>query len=404
MKRTASRWIAGASAILVVASMDAARRPRYGGELRIETRAMPRTLDPAELQAQELGETPWLAGAVFETLVRLDDRGDPQPWLAASWTHDTQRKCWIFTPRASVLLHNGATWSPAPITIADEKPIEQILRDLSRPRNAIVIRGADGSLIGTGPFKIARWEARKSAALAAHDGYWGGRPYLDSVQIQFGRDYADQTADLQLGKADVIDARLPLLKVPAARPAETLALQFDAQVPDAIREAIALSIDRTAIHSVILQKQGVASAALLPQWLSGYSFLFTAERNVARARQLVSSPVSLNWSYDAKDPLIRSIAQRIEVNVREAGITLHASTNAREAALIKLPLTSADPMIALEDISAMLKIPLAGSIPYENERALLSGFRVIPILHLPKVWSLSSHVRNWPRLEEVWLE
>jgi MarR-like DNA-binding transcriptional regulator SgrR of sgrS sRNA len=386
--------------LLIFAPADGARRPRYGGELRIEMRAAPRTLDPAEAPA----ELSWVYGAVFETLVRLDEHGDPQPWLAASWSHDAARKSWVFTPRANVILHNGTVWTPEPIVIPDEKPIEQILLDLSRPRNAVVIRAPGGSLIGTGPFRIARWDAVRSAALVAHDAYWGGRPYVDSLEIRFGREYAEQAADLQLGKADVIEAQLPAKKAPASRTAEVAALVFDARVPEATREAVALSIDRAAIHSVILQNQGEASAALLPEWLSGYAFLFAAERNMARARQLVPVPVSLNWSYDAKDPLIRSLAQRIEVNVREAGIALRLSTGSHDLELMKLPVTSVDPLIAIEDIAGILKTPVSGSSAYEIERTLLAGHRVIPIVHLPKAWAVSARVRNWPHLKDVWLE
>ena len=396
MKRIASQWIAAASAIFALGSIHAARRPRYGGELRIEMRAAVRTLDPVE------AEPVFFTGAVFETLVRLDDRGDPRPWLATSWTHDPARKCWIFAARANVALHNGTVWSPAPIEVADDKSIEEILREMSRPKNAVVIRAADGSLIGTGPFRIARWEAGKSATLAAHDAYWGGRPYLDSIDIRMGREYADQAADLQLGKADVIESTSR--KQTSAVPTQVLALQFDARVPDVIREAVAFSIDRSTIHSVILQKQGEASGALLPQWLSGYSFIFATARNVARARQLVTAPAALAFSYDSKDAVLRPVAQRIEVNVREAGITLRWSAGTGDVKLMRLPVTSRDPMVALEDMAAILKTPLAASVPYEAERALLDGYRVIPIVHLPEMWAPSPRVHEWPRLADVWLE
>jgi ABC-type transport system substrate-binding protein len=153
MKLTRSRWIAAVSALVALGSLEAARRPHYGGELRVETRA---TNDDA------------IDPLVFETLVRIDDRGIAQPWLATSWTHDAARKAWIFTPRANVLLHNSEVWSPPEISVADDKPIAEILRELARPRNAIRV-----GQVGTGPFKISRWDAGKSATLAAHDGYWG---------------------------------------------------------------------------------------------------------------------------------------------------------------------------------------------------------------------------------------
>lgn len=403
MKRTALRWIAGASAIVFLTGIQAARRPRYGGELRVEMRATPRTLDPVEADPDAL----LLSGAVFETLVRLNDRGDPEPWLATSWSHDTARKYWVFAARTNAILHDGSVWSPKPIEVSDAKPIDEILREMSRPKNAIVIRAADGSLIGTGPFRVTRWDAGKSAMLVAHDGYWGGRPYLDSIDIRMGRELADQAADLQLGKADVIEGQ-PGAKKQAAPLTEVLALAIDARAGDAVREAVALSIDRAAIHNVILQKQGVASAALLPQWLSGYSFLFSAERNVARAKQLVPAPVTLAFSYDAKDPVIRAVGQRIEVNLREAGVTTRVSATAADMRLLRLPVTSRDPMFALEDMAGILKLPVSpinpGSRAYDVERALLDGYRVIPIVHLPKIWSLSPRVRGWPKLADVWLE
>jgi len=397
MKRTALRWIAAASTLAVLGTIDAARRPRYGGDLRIEMRAAMRTLDPIEAPP----EAALLTQAVFETLVRLDNRGDPQPSLAISWMHDTARKCWVFTPRANVMLHNGTMWTPAPIEAPDDQPIERILREMSRTRNAVVIRGADGSLTGTGPFKIAQWDAEKSAKLVAHDGYWGGRPYLDSIDVRMGRDLSDQNADLQLSKADVVEGQIA--HRPSGAPDEVMALEFDHRVPENVREAVALSIDRAAIHKVILQGQGEVSGALLPRWLTGYSFLFPVDRNVARARQIAGS-ATLGFSYDVKDPMIKAVAQRIEVNVREAGIVTRPAQGSPDVRLIRLLVASRDPWVSLEEIASILKAPAPAASPYEWERALLDGFRVVPIVHIAKAWALSPRVKNWPRLADIWLE
>src|SRR6266481_2117513 len=96
---------------------------------------------------------------------------------------------------------------------------------------------------------------------------------------------------------------------------ETLALRFEGERAGAtLREAVALAIDRGAIHNVLLQRQGEVSGALLPRWLSGYSFVFPAERSVARARQLSSGSPPLAFAYDAQDAVVRAIAERIAVN------------------------------------------------------------------------------------------
>ena len=45
---------------------------------------------------------------------------------------------------------------------------------------------------------------------------------------------------------------------------------FGARIDDPrLREALALCVDRAAIHNVLLQRQGEIRGALLPQWLSG---------------------------------------------------------------------------------------------------------------------------------------
>jgi hypothetical protein len=60
-------------------------------------------------------------------------------------------------------------------------------------------------------------------------------------------------------------------------------------------------------------------------------------------------------------------------------------------------------MTALEDLASIQKASVTGSA-YETERAMLAGFRVIPLFHLPLAWALNPHVRNGPRLADVWLD
>jgi peptide/nickel transport system substrate-binding protein len=418
MKLTASASLAAASTFLALAMLKAESRPHYGGALRLEMSAALNNLDPAEIPSDPavLEAKERLVPAVFETLVRLDERGMPQPWLATSWTHDLARKLWVFAARPNVRMHNGTTWVPAAalLEVADDRPIEQILREMAQPWNAIVVREQDGSLTGTGPFRIAKWEAGKAATLAAHEGHWKGRPYLDSIEIQMGRDLRDQTQDLQLGKTDVTDASLGTFLGTSqgtgeAMPDETLALVFDTpRASTSVREAVSLSIDRTTIRRVLLKGHGNISGALLPQWLSGYSFLFDGKRDVVRARQLAAGALPLTFAYDRQDAVLRSIAERISVNAMEAGITMRPGNGAADVRLVALPVASRDELAVLADMAAILKAPfsLASSFasgPYEAERALLNGFGVVPLFHLARSWSLAPRLQNWPDLPNVWI-
>src|SRR5579863_4393476 len=369
MKPSALPWIAAASVLVAAVIAKAESRPRYGGTLRIEISAALNNLDPAEIpnDPAPLEAKARLVPAVFETLVHLDDSGKPQPWLATSWTHDVLRKRWVFTARPHVRLHNGMMWTPTASSLEtpDDRPIEQILREMARPWNAIVVREPDGALTGTGPFRVARWEAGKAATLVANEAHWKGRPYVDSVEIQMGRDLRDQTQDLQLGKADVTDASVATTD--DSRAQETLALVFDSpRSTPAMREAVALSLDKVVIRKVLLKAHGDITGALLPQWLSGYSFLFDSKRDVAHARQLAAGSSPLTFAYDRQDAVLRSIGERISVNAMEAGITMRPGNGAADVRLVMIPVTSRDELAALADIAAMFRTPFSfAAAPYE---------------------------------------
>ncbi len=407
MKPTASPWIAAASALFALAILQAESRPHYGGTLRVEMSAALNNLDPAEIPSDPLAleAKARLVPAVFETLIRLDASGKPQPWLATSWTHDAARKRWVFTARPGVRLHNGMMWAPSASSLeaADDRPIEQILREMARPWSAIVVREADGTLTGTGPFRVARWESGKGATLVANEAHWKGRPYLDSIEIQMGRDLREQAQDLQLGKTDVTDASVGTSD--ESRTEETLALVFDtARSTAAVREAVALSIDKVAIRRVLLKGRGDISGALLPQWLSGYAFLLDGKRDVARARQLATGSPPLTFAYDRQDAVLRSIGERISVNAMEAGISLRPGNGMVDVRLVMIPVTSRDELAALSDMAVVLKAPFSfAGTPYEAERALLDGFHVVPLFHLGRNWSLVPRVRSWPDLPNVWI-
>jgi MarR-like DNA-binding transcriptional regulator SgrR of sgrS sRNA len=432
MRLTASRSIALISCAIAVAALEAARRPHYGGTLRIEMHAAVANLDPAGKPADsaEADAKEKLTGQVFENLIRIGENGEPQPHLALSWTHDAAHKRWLFAARPRVLLHNGIAWDPPGGTVAvdDRKPIEEILRNLAKPESAVVVHAPDGSLLGTGPFRIAKWDAKKSLTLEAHDGYWRGRPYLDAIDVQLGRAQRDQALDFELAKTDVIELPLSEVrrtqqrggKVVASAPVETLALVIDSGKPDPdrLREALALSIDRAAIHNVLLQRQGEIAGALLPQWLTGYAVLFPTERNLPRAKELAAGVQPLAFAYDRQTPLLRSIAERIALNAGEAGIVLRpVSGGAADVRLVELRITSLDAGYALADLASALQSPLAmtpaanPSNLYELERALIGSRRVIPLFHLPAAYQLGANVHGlatpmadqW-RLADVWLD
>src|SRR3954452_1475808 len=51
------------------------------------------------------------AAAIFDTLTTLDDKGQPQPKLALSWSHSDDFKTWTFKLRPGVKFHDGTPFN-----------------------------------------------------------------------------------------------------------------------------------------------------------------------------------------------------------------------------------------------------------------------------------------------------
>jgi ABC-type transport system substrate-binding protein len=458
MRLSVYRSVAIVSALSAIAPLYAARRPRYGGTLRVEMRAAVQSLDPAEwpLAAPDPASRERLASLVVEPLVRIGESGRAEPALAVSWKHDAEYKRWQFRLRSGVKFHDGSPLDPTAaaaalnagelrasptedgVVIQTGQPMPALLAELADLRHAIVIRTADRGLIGTGPFRIAQWDAGRRALFNANEDYWDGRPFLDAIAVEMGRTTREQALDLEFGRADFVETGPNELrrlmqggfKTWSSAASNLLAIEFERGRPAAadarVREAIALSVDRAAIHNVLLQKEGETASGLLPEWLGGYAFLFSNARDVARARQQASAVTTLQpltLAYDATDPVLRAIAERVALDAREAGLRVQASAQAAhpDLRLVRVALHSADPADALRHLAEALGLagsdaaqaPETPEALYAAERAFLEEFRAIPLVHLPDTyagtraigaWRTSGVLKsgNW-RLDDLWM-
>ena len=429
MRRTG--WL-----FLVAISALAATRPRYGGTLRMEMRERIAAVEPAAR----------IGPLIFDRLVRFDDNGKPQPELAVAWQADAAQKRWEFRLRPGVKFHDGYPLTAAAVSgalqrlispgttvsisgeslvVQGDRPLTGLLAELARPSASITARGPDGALVGTGPFRVVRFDRERRVSLAAFDEHWGGRPFVDGIEIEMGRPAREQFVDLQVGKTDLIELAPNEMRAAADRgthvwvsaPVELLALVFGQE--SRLREPLALAIDRAAIQTVLLQRQGVVTGALLPQWLTGWAFLFPAGRDLPRARQLAaeipSAERTLPLAYDAADAQARILAERIAVNARDAGIMLQVTSQPRsELRLVRTRFYSLAPARALEEIAAGLGLTAGSQNVYAAERALLEGNRVVPLFHLPDAYGVGPKVRTWLKpgvgrmgvlpLADIWLE
>jgi ABC-type transport system substrate-binding protein len=452
---------------IIFSPARASERPRYGGVLRVEMRARVNSMDPRgwNPDAADAGATERLLGLVFERLVRMNDAGQPHPALAATWQHDANFTHWQFQIRAGVKFHDGtvlssdvvvaalqaedaARWTVsvagAGVAFEFKSPRPNLLAELASGRS-FIFRAAQDTVVGTGAFRITDWQAQKRLELKANDDDWAGRPFVDRVEIALGVASQQQVVDLELGKVDVIEllpsltrraAQVSGARVSASAPSELWALVISprsgAAYDPRFTQALSLAIDRASIVNVLLQRQGEPAGSLLPQWLSGYAFLFPAEVNVVDAKKIRSefaaSPLQ-TLVYDGADPSAVLVAQRIAVNARDAGINLSvagesasngSATGNSDVRLVRWRIAAPDAREALATLIIRLNgaqaeaafMPLeTPEQRYTAERAVLDRGRIIPVAFVPEIYAVGAQVKDWMppkwggwRLEDLWLE
>jgi peptide/nickel transport system substrate-binding protein len=462
-----------AALMFVGTTATAETRPHYGGTLRVMLQSAPAVLElPSNATPADYWDMARTLSLVGDTLVRLDAQDRPQPALAVAWQSDPSARHWQFTLRRGVKFHDGSAASPAAIAqilgalhpswsvraaadpmtvmIDSDTPMPSLLAELALPRNLLLKHDASGVPIGTGPFLVAAWQPGTTLRLAANEESWAGRPFVDAVEIEFGKSLRDQAIALELDKADIIEVAPQAANGSMRRgassslslPVELLALVFSpnskAQDPR-LRDALALAIDRKSIQSVLLKGAGEPAASILPNWLTGYSTVFSTSANPQHARTLLadSRQPGLNptygLTYDPRDPQAQLIAERIALNASEFGINVQVSlSGVEDIRLMRVVLPSPDPATALGEAARQLGLQQVGSpqpvFPatsrgnssdlddlYQAERGLLTGYAAIPLFHLPVESAAGSRVRNWasdhlgtwsevgPSLANIWL-
>ena len=430
LRRLASSFFI--AAIGLTASVPAAARshPHYGGTLHVETAG-----DPWQRPngvARRL---------VFDGLTTVDAGGNVRAALSVDWESQDANHRWIFRLRPGVRFHDGSSvtsvavvaslnascptncpWTAihatgSSVVFTSDSPMPALPAVLATDDFLISLtvtsdgKTPDGAT-GTGPF-IANGFNNSVLTLVANDTCWHGRPFVDAIDIRSRRSVPDQWLDLSAGRADVVEvpaeelrqARQLHFNVLTSQPAELLAVQISdsgALANANLRAAIAQAIDRSALANVIYQKEGLITASLLPQSISGYSFLFPTDRDLNKAQQLrggiTPPPLSLRADNDAVTQLA---AQRIALNLREAGfnIQLAASATSRaDLSLIALPLQASDPAAVLGEIlrkeGSMSLVDSESLAQYRAEHEFLERRTIVPLLYLPRACAMSPRVRD----------
>jgi peptide/nickel transport system substrate-binding protein len=185
---------------------------------------------------------------MFDTLAVVDAEGVLQPSLALSWER-IDPLTWRFRLRDGVTFHNGVAFTADAVAftvahlVSPEARIEPIARDVAQVESALVVdpltvdirtRTPDALLpnyiavmpivepgqwqrlgregfarepVGTGPFRLERWEAAK-AVFSAQKNHWRA-PKVDAMEMIAIPDASSRVQAIQSGQLDIAVALGP---------------------------------------------------------------------------------------------------------------------------------------------------------------------------------------------------
>jgi peptide/nickel transport system substrate-binding protein len=212
--------------------------PQSGGELVMAIEREPAGLSPQSDQWTSQGAF-YIANAIFDPLMAIDQDGDTKPYLAESVVPNGDFTVWTITLRPGVAFQNGQPFDAAALKANLDATKKSLLAAMLGPLQSTEVTGdlsavvhmstpwsqfpyyiagqagymvapamladpdATNHPIGTGPFAFKDWTRDSQLNVTRNPNYWQkGLPYLDAVSFRVIQDPSNRFASLSSGQAD----------------------------------------------------------------------------------------------------------------------------------------------------------------------------------------------------------
>ena len=186
--------------------------------------------------------------------------------------------------------------------------------------------------VGTGPYKLVRWNRKQEHLLVRNDDYWGAKPYFKYLRIRIIPEQATQIAEVISGGVDVIKAVPPdqmdvINKSGQARTGtspilRTAMLQLDQAARSGpnpftdrrVRQAANLAVDIDAIIIHVLNGLGDRTPTAINPMAFGFEpAVKPYKQDLARAKKLLAEagfPNGLDIRFNTGPPVVEPAIQQ----------------------------------------------------------------------------------------------
>jgi ABC-type transport system substrate-binding protein len=347
--------------LLLVQPIAWGAEPKPGGTLRVAWEADVTGFDPGFSRGIQ---SYYLKGNLFNPLVTVDENLNFVPELAESWETQENGKVYVFHLRKGVKFHDGTDfnaeavrwnilWTTNPesqsvmdafldtietVEVIDAHTVKIILKyptftllpALAQYREGLLIKSptayekfgkqeATRNPVGTGPFKLGRWDQNNLIVLEKNKDYWKpGLPYLDRVELKIMKDGVTRATAIRAGEVDYVSwmprehadrvKKDPKIQLWAGKGSATAFSAFNVSLKpfddQRVRIAVAgYGIDRVAIAKAALLGYGGPQWSYLPPGAKGHKdFPELYPYNPEKARALLKEA-----GFDEQNPLQYSI-------------------------------------------------------------------------------------------------
>ncbi len=314
---------------------------------------------------------------LMNRLVRPDLEGKPSPDLAVSWSANSDATEWTFKLRQGVKFHDGTDFdandvlytlgrvqdpeldSPARSTIKMVEKIEAVdshtvRMKLSAPyadlplqlmdyRLRMIPEGSGDKIatsgIGTGPFKLEKFDAAGVTVLSANKDYWEGPPGVARMEIIGIPDAQARVQALLSGQLDLERGitqqqrvlfensdRYKLQDIPTGN-WRGIVFRTDVEpfTNPKVRKAVRIAADRKAMLELVLGGGGVASCDTPVAPTDQYRLKIDCPRDIEGAKRLLKDAghadgLSFDIHVSSLEPSWVTIAEAYQQQVAPAGI------------------------------------------------------------------------------------